>query len=94
MLLSQSCSLRPDIFPRLIPFSASQAVLSVAAHTQHFVHHRPFVPFPPRPRPFPVLRPEAVKLFYQVLVTHSTSFINAQQDKPYGDIRITSGRLL
>ncbi|KAG1669643.1 hypothetical protein FOA52_010803 [Chlamydomonas sp. UWO 241] len=36
-------------------------------------------------------RPEAVKLFYQLLVTHSTAFVVAHQERPFGDIAITAG---
>ncbi|KAG2430546.1 hypothetical protein HXX76_010066 [Chlamydomonas incerta] len=37
-------------------------------------------------------RPEAVKLFYQTLVTHTTGFVRASQAEPYGDITIMLGR--
>ncbi|KAG2427009.1 hypothetical protein HYH02_014655 [Chlamydomonas schloesseri] len=37
-------------------------------------------------------RPEAVKLFYQTLVTHTTGFVRASQAEPYGDIIIMPGR--
>ena len=36
-------------------------------------------------------RPEAVKLFYQTLVTHAAGFVRASQDEPYGDISIRAG---
>lgn len=40
------------------------------------------------------LRSEAVKLFYQVLVTHTTSHIVAHQDAPFRDVIITAGEHL
>ncbi|KAG2483483.1 hypothetical protein HYH03_017665 [Edaphochlamys debaryana] len=39
-------------------------------------------------------RKEAVKLFYQTLVTHNIGFVRAEQDEPYGDIAISAGRYL
>lgn len=39
-------------------------------------------------------RAEAVKLFYQTLVTHTTGFIKAEQPEAYGDITIRPGRFL
>ncbi len=37
-------------------------------------------------------RPEAVKLFYQTLVSHTLGVVRARQDEPYGDLTITVGR--
>ncbi len=39
-------------------------------------------------------RPSAIKLFYEILVAHSTSFVKAEQEKPFGDIMISGGRFM
>ncbi|GAX81178.1 hypothetical protein CEUSTIGMA_g8611.t1 [Chlamydomonas eustigma] len=39
-------------------------------------------------------RYEAIKLFYQLMCTHTTSYIKVQQDTSYGDLHISAGPLL
>jgi hypothetical protein len=36
-------------------------------------------------------RAEAVKLFYQTLVTNTAGYVRVSQDEPYGDITIRAG---
>lgn len=39
-------------------------------------------------------RTEAAKLFYQILVTHSTTYVKASQAQAFGDIAIAAGSLM
>eukprot|EP00798_Chlamydomonas_sp_ICE-L_P013556 gene13556-19427_t len=44
--------------------------------------------------PSSLTREEAVKLFYQICVTHSNSFVKASQTQAYGDILLQAGRFM